>query len=320
MVHDASSQRLFLEDLELSLKNPESVLSAHVDFKAWCDSYSALRFSPLATAAVNYQVRRLRGLEQHAKGMYPPARLPRMAISESPDGEDYAFDAPGLRDLHKADPSIIAAVVLKAAMAVANVHRTDYSHALFNNFEASRKRFPFVPESVRALSPAASQASDVNGPVMQGVCNVIEVNPGETMLNFLQNLQREQLELTHYADAPLLRVIDALNSDGSGAGDMAIEVHRTQFLTWVPGFLGEYENFDVAQLAIRCAAGLVIVAGLGGPEGTTFIMTTRWDVANYSREEAKSFLRDIEAVVMWLIDPKNFESPLASILAALAAR
>ena len=318
MVHDASSQRLFLEDLEFSLKNPEDSLAAHVDFKAWCDSYAALRFSPLATAAVNYQVRRLRGLEKHGKGMYPPAHLPRKAISESPDGEDYAFDAPGLRDLHKADPSIIAAVVLKAAMAIVNVHRTGHTHALFNNFEASRKRFPFVPESVEALSPATFQASDVNGPVMQGVCNAIEVNPEETMLKFLQNLQREQVELTHYADAPLLRVVDALNSDGSGAGDMAIEVHRAQFLTWVPGFLGEYESFDVAQLAIRCAAGLVIVAGLGGPQGTTFIMTTRWDVANYSREEAKSFIKDIEAVVLWLTDPKNFESSLASVLGAMA--
>jgi len=318
MVHDASSQRLFLEDLELALKWPERPLKPHIDYKAWCDSFAAMRMSPQATAAVNYHVKRLKGIHKHTKGLYPKAPAPRAAITRSPDGLDYSFDVQGLRDLQKVDSTIIAAVVLKAAMAIVDVNRTGHTHALFNNFEASRKRFPFIPEGLEALSPGAFQASDVNGPVMQGVCNLVSVDPNESIVQYLHRLQMDQRELTTYADAPLKRVIEELNADGSGDGDMAVEVHRTQFLSWVPGFLGEYENIEVAQLAIRCDAGLVVVAGLGGPTGTMLIMTTRWDVANYTRELTAAYLKHIELVILWIIDNRNFDRPVTDLLNYIA--
>jgi hypothetical protein len=318
MVHDVSSQRLFLEDLELALKWPERALKPHIDYKAWCDSFAAMRMSPEATAAVNYHVKRLKGIHKHAKGLYPKAPAPGASITTSPDGLDYSFDVQGLRDLQKVDSTIIAAVVLKAAMAIVDVNRTGYTHALFNNFEASRKRFPFIPEGLEALNPDVFQASDVNGPVMQGVCNLVSVDPNESIIQYLHRLQMDQRELSVYADAPLKRVIDELNADGSGDGDMAVEVHRTQFISWVPGFLGEYENIDVAQLAIRCDAGLVVVAGLGGPTGTMLIMTTRWDVANYTRELTRAYLKHIELTMLWMIDKHNFDKPVADLLSYIA--
>jgi len=318
MVHDASSQRLFLEDLDLALKWPERPLKPHIDYKVWCDSFAAMRMSPQATAAVNYHVKRLKGINKHAKGLYPKASVPRAAITTSPDGLDYAFDVQGLRDLQKVDSTIIAAVVLKAAMAIVDVNRTGHTHALFNNFEASRRRFPFIPDGLETLSSGAFQASDVNGPVMQGVCNLVCVDPNESIVQYLHRLQMDQRELTTYADAPLKRVIEELNADGSGDGDMTVEVHRTQFLTWVPGFLGEYENIEVAQLAIRCDAGLVLVAGLGGPTGTMLIMTTRWDAANYSRELTAAYLKHIELVMLWMLNSRNFHKPVRDLLNYIA--
>jgi len=75
-------------------------------------------------------VKRLSDLHLHKEALYPPAPIPRQAITESPDGLDYGFDAPGLLDLKISHPGIIAAVVLKAAMALVNVARTGYTHAL----------------------------------------------------------------------------------------------------------------------------------------------------------------------------------------------
>lgn len=80
-----------------------------------------------------------------------------------------------------------------------------------------------------------------------------------------------------------------------------VETHRSQFLTWIPGFLGNYEHLRVAQIAIRCVAGLVVVAGLGGPKATTYMLSMRWDVANYSREKTQEFVDDLEAAVLWLV-------------------
>ena len=124
MAHDVSSMRLFYEDLDLALSKPFKRLLPHIDYKAWADSFNALRYSPAATASVNYHVSRLSNLHLHKQALYPPAPAPRKAITESPDGLDYGFDAPGLLDMNIHHPGIIAAVVLKAAMALVSVGRT----------------------------------------------------------------------------------------------------------------------------------------------------------------------------------------------------
>lgn len=317
IVQDVSSVRLFYEDLDLALSHPLEELRPHVDFKVWADSYLALRHSPAATASVNYHVKRLSELHLHKKALYPPALVPRQAITEDPDGLEYGFDAPGLLDLKKAYPEIIAAVVLKAAMALVNVNRTNYTHALFTNFEAVRMRFPFIPASVEALNPEAYEAANVGGPVMEGVCNLVEVPHEETAISLLTRMQAEQLELTKHGHAPLRRIIDALNADGSGAGDMIIETHRAHFLTWTPGFLGDYERIRVAQIAIRCVAGLVVVAGLGGPTATTYMLSMRWDVANYSREKTAVFVEDLKFAILWLTTEENWSKPVRTFLEEL---
>lgn len=220
IVQDVSSTRLFYEDLNLALSDISKELRPHVDYKAWADSFIALRDSPAATASVAYHVKRLSDLHLHKQALYPPALVPRQANTESPDGLDYGFDAPGLLDLKTSYPGIIAAVVLKAALCLVNVSRTGHSHALLNNFEAARTRFPFIPASLEALNPEGYEASDVNGPVMQGVCNLVEVPRSQSAIALLRHMQAEQTELTKHAHAPLRRIIDTLNASGNGAGDM----------------------------------------------------------------------------------------------------
>ncbi|KAL8646254.1 MAG: hypothetical protein Q9226_006947 [Calogaya cf. arnoldii] len=317
IVQDASSTRLFYEDLNLALSDNSKDLRPHVDYKAWADSFVALRKSPAATASVAYHVKRLSDLHLYKQALYPPAPVPRQAITESPDGLDYGFDAPGLLDLKTSHPGIIAAVVLKAALCLVNVSRTRYTHALLNNFEAARTRFPFIPASLEALNPEGYEASDVNGPVMQGVCNLVEVPPSQSAIELLRHMQAEQTELTKHAHAPLRRIIDILNAGGNGAGDMMVETHRTQFLTWIPGFLGEYEHLKVAQIAIRCVAGLVIVAGLGGPKATTYMLAMRWDVANFSRAKTQKFVEDVKTAVLWLTAKENWDVPIGVLLGQL---
>ncbi|KAM0350982.1 hypothetical protein ACHAPU_002760 [Fusarium lateritium] len=317
IVQDASSLRLFFEDLDQSLQDPTITLNPHTDFKAWEESYQSLRYSPEATKAVNYHVERLRDLHKHETALYPPARLPRQPNSGTPDGLDYSFDAPGLLYLKKENPKISAAVVLKAAMALVNVHRTGSSHSIFCNFEAGRDLFPFIPKSLQALAPDAFEASDVNGPVMQDVCNLIEVPRDETAGSFLDRLHDYQTQLTENSHAPLKRVIEDLNAMGNSSGDKLVSAFNTQFMTWVPGMLGDYEKIQVDKIAIRCSAGLVVVAAIGGPNATTYMMSARWDVANYSREETESFIQDIQAAILWLTSASNQDRPVTEFLRSL---
>ncbi|KAK0389845.1 hypothetical protein NLU13_3418 [Sarocladium strictum] len=318
IVQDATSLRLFLEDLNHSLQTPAPQdLKPHTGFKAWADSYQALRNSPEATASVKFHVARLRHLHQHTDALYPQAKVPRQAIAESPDGLDHGFDAPDLIELRSKHPAISAPIVLKAAMALVNVSRTGHDYSAFFNFEAGRAGFPFVPASVRSLRPEAFESSDVNGPTMQAVCNLIKVPREESALDFLNRVAEEQLDLTKHAHAPIQRIIDGLEEEAQGAGQLFMEVHRTQFTTWVPGLLGEYERLQVAKIAIRCAAGLVVVAGLGGPQATTYGLSLRWDVANYSREQSAEFVNDLQEAVLWLIAEENRDRPLADFVPAV---
>ncbi|KAK6822527.1 acetyl-CoA synthetase-like protein [Apiospora arundinis] len=242
-----------------------------------------------------------------AQGRPVPARpRPRRAIEESPDGLDYQFDAPGLLDLKRRLPGIDASTVLKTAMAIVNVSRTGHTHALFNNFEAGRGAFPFVPDSLAAAvgPPSALDAADVNGPTMEGACNLHAVPRHERALALLARVHADQALLTQHCHAPLRRILDGL--DAADAETM-LDVHRAQLLTWVPGFLGDYERLAVARLAIRCDPGLVIVGGIAGPRATTFACTLRWDVANYSRAEAGRFIEDVGVVVGRLTSAAHWE-------------
>ncbi|KAK8012980.1 acetyl-CoA synthetase-like protein [Apiospora marii] len=316
VVQDASSLRLFLSDLELALDHPNRQLAAHGDFRAWAESFQALRHSPMASLSVEYHVRRLEGLHEHRAGLYPAARVPRRAIEESPDGLDYQFDAPGLTELKCRLPGIDASTVLKAAMAIVNVSRTSHTHALFHNFEAGRGSFPFVPDSLAAavVPPSTLDAADVNGPVMEGVCNLHAVPRRESGLALLARLQADQIQLTRHCHAPLRRVLAGLGSDNADAAEMWLDIHRAQFLTWVPGLLGDYARLRVARVAIRCAAGLVVVAGVGGPRAATFGCSLRWDAANYSRAEAARFISDVGVVVGRLTSAAGWEAEVGELV------
>ena len=240
----------------------------------------------------------------------------------TPDGIDYGFDAPALLNLKKHHSHITASVILKAAMAIVNVTRTGHTHALLSNYESCRSTFPFWPDTFRHIPSANGStmadldAGDVAGPTYNGVTNLIEIDHSEPALAYLNRLQAEQLELTKYANAPWRRVISALNElhPGENAGEIIPETHSTYFLTWIPGVLGEYERIKIANLVIRCALGLVFVAGLGGPQATMFGVSLRWDVANYSAGETMEFMRDVEKAVLWLLEEENWNKPLGEFL------
>jgi len=321
-VHDASSMRLVLEDINKSLRKPDQLLRPHVPFKTFADIYHSMRDSPRATLEVNWHVKRLADIHLHRKALYPPATVPRQATTANPDGWDYGFDAPQLLGLKQSHPHITASVVLKAAIALVKITRTGHTYALFGNKEACRSALPFWPTSLRHLASADGtsladlDASDVAGPTMNAVTNLIPVHRSQSGLAFLARLQTEQAELTKRSHVPWRRIMDKLNAlhPDERAGDMLPEVHQTFFMTWVPDFLGSYERLRVVQIAIRAALGMVFVAGLGGPKATTYMISLRWDAANYSQVETERFVRDVEKAVVWLLDEANWEAPVSGFL------
>jgi hypothetical protein len=186
---------------------------------------------------------------------------------------------------------------------------------------------PFWPHTLHHLSTNGTtsisdlDASDVAGPTMNAITNLIPVHRSESALFFLTRLQTEQLQLTKHAHTPLRRIMAGLDAlhPGENAGNMLPETHQTQFFTWVPGGLGDYERIRVVQIAICAEYGLVVVAGLGGPQATTYMISCGWEVANYSREETEAFVKDVEKAVGWLSEEGNWEREVGGFLDGVIA-
>ena len=73
----------------------------------------------------------------------------------------------------------------------------------------------------------------------------------------------------------------------------------------------------VAQIAIRAVAGLMVVAGLGGPSATTYMVWMGWDEANYSRAKTQEFFEDVKTAVLWLTAKENWDVPVRVLLGQL---
>lgn len=332
---DASSTQIITDDLDRALaglgRSGEASASAllsglepHVDYKVWADSYYNLRTSIEARAATKWHVKRLKMLAEHVKtGVLFPAAPRSGEAAGSRRGEEpvtVSIDVPGLEGLRKEFPQITPTVVVKAAVALANVFRTGHSHAAFGNLEAARTYFPFVP---RAMLEQASggghgfEATDVAGPTYTMVFNLVEVNKGgrETVVQFLQRMQDEQTLLTKYASAPLGDMMKGLDDVSPGAGALLPRLMDTQHFNWRPGLgttgTDPYQHLRMLEMTVRPTTGLVWHAGLGGPRSQTLFMLVYSDGARVTRDDAASMGALAVAVTKWLTTRENWARPVA---------
>lgn len=314
---DASTGQIFSEDLDRTLSGAPTI-SEHVDYKLWADSYYSLRTSPEARAATKWHVKRLKGLAAHKKALWPPFSMPQNAedsIVEG-DGEDavpYDFDVPGIQELRREHSHITATIVLKTAVALLHIFHTGHTHALFANLEAARTTFPFIPKTMEATGQF--EATDVSGPTIQAVVNLVEYKAEETVLSLLERMQQDQLNLTKYASAPLREIMSALGT----AGSMIPETVGHQLFNWVPGMgasgTNPHEHFEMLSAVVRPLLGFSINAGIGGPDSRTIFMLLRG--ASFDRETYKKLGMELEKITLWLTDRDNWDRPVGGVLDVL---
>lgn len=331
-VMDASMMQLVTEDLDqaialaaggtMSAASMVARLPAHVDYKVWADSYYNLRTSSEARAATKWHVQRLASISTHVKtGHLLPVRP---QVTKVPDAAHFRFEVPGIHKLREEHPSISPAVLVKAAVALVDVQRTGYTHAVFHSLEAARAHFPFVPKSVLDHASGSSQfeAMDVSGPTFQMVVDVVEIDRGadETALGFLERMQADQRALTKHASAPLLEIIKGLDRASPGAGDVVPRLIGTPHFNWVPG-LGQADqdassHVKMVNAVNRSTTGCTYHAGLGGDKGQTIVVNVSG--AGACDEEAAALLgKKTVAVVEWLVKRENWNAPVSSFTAAL---
>jgi hypothetical protein len=315
-VIDASYAQIYSEDFDRALAGT-TTLHEHLDYKIWADSYHSLRTSPEARAGTKWHLKRLKNIASHKKALWP--QIPQRSkydptAQDSEDGYQFSFEAPDIPKLRKEHTNLTAIVVLKAALALLNIHKTGHTHALFSNLEAARTNFPFLPKSVEATGQW--EATDVAGPTIESVINLIPINPSETILDFLQKMQEDQLNLTKYASTPWREIMASLGE----AGKMIPEVNTTQIFNWVPGFgttgTNPYDNFRMVNAVVRPQVGLAVNAGLGGEKSTTIFLHLRGDALTV--EELQELAKELERITVWITKLENWEREVGGFKESLA--
>lgn len=308
------------DDLERAFglpENPTAAMVQHPDYKLWADSYFTLRSSPEARRAVKWHANRLKDFKAHKKAMWPqaPTRVPYDdADFSGPDGVQYSFKAPGIRAFRRQHRTVTAPIFVKAALALINIHKTEHTHALFANLEAARTSYPFITKAM--AKSGQYEATEVAGPCIESVINLVEIRSDETNAAFLHRMQEDQTNLTKYASAPWREIISALGD----AGHMIPDVTQSQIYNWVPGMgttgTNPFDNFEMLNAVVRPQVGLAFNCGMGGSDGDTIFLHIRGD--SLSDEEMLQLAKELEAVTTWMVDKNNWDRPVGGFSSAIS--
>ena len=323
-VTDASYLQLIFDDLDKALGGATS-LPPHISYKTWADSYYSLRTTHEAQIAVQWHVDRLQDLSDIRESVYP--QLPRphhfqtsqQHIQEVDDnGLHFTFPAKGLTNLRRKHSALSAPAIIKAAWSLLNMHRNGTDTAIFSNLQADRRRFPFVPRALEALSPAHTfEASNVAGNTLQDVVNIIPLQSDESILQFLHRITADQTDLNTYAAAPLKTILESIGPINS---EIMLDIFRSQIFNWTPG-LGAmqtsklHENFEPVSSFIRPSLRLVINVDVGGLDDETVFAQIKSPL--YDMDGLRGLREDFEDFVLWVCDEGDWEKDASEFRSAL---
>nr|POF01368.1 putative acyl-coa synthetase yngi [Quercus suber] len=309
-VFDGISLPFFLEDLDTLLhdKRAMSNLTPRVPFKAWVDSEYNLRSSLASKLSVEWHARRLRGISASKAALFPVQKTVEWFKGDSTGWIDLSTGRPGSvrKSLHpdsigvkgfseachladtqqlKRESGVEVFTIIKAALALLNMKHMQADSAFFGQYQAART-WPYLPEwQVATLPPAM----EVDGPTVQTVVVAIRPTMGDTVLSFMKQLQEEQELLTTHQHAPFTDVVDALNQDRSGDGDVMVDIWRRQIFNWLPRTSGaSFKKLRKMQQISRTDVG--ILWNCMQLDARSVQIMPSWDDAQLAPGEVKDLL------------------------------
>lgn len=232
------------------------------------------------------------GWIDESTGKPGPERKPLFLLSSSEEkqeegvtGLSQEISLPDMQHLKHAH-GIDASTVMKAALALLNTKLTGHKVALFAEYFAARNSWPHLPEWMSKVLP---QPMEIDGPTVQKVVVAIEVpltgagekeegegeeGEGNSILEFLIKLQKEQDLMKKYVHAPFRDVIDGLddtkntnntkntktntNTDERNAdAKTTLSISRRQIFNWLPSQSPPQSHLSKIQQISRTDCGLL---------------------------------------------------------------
>ncbi|KUJ19720.1 AMP-binding enzyme family protein-like protein [Mollisia scopiformis] len=328
-VFDAMSMVPWMRDLDLLIGDPNITLLSATPFKLFADMAYSHRESMPATLDVQYFVKRLSGISKQTKAFWPPQRAPGWMIGRDVDSEHGEARIKS----RKAEPiryprvwikskvphlaalkakNIQPYIVVKTAIALFNVLKTDQEYAILTTIDAGRS-WPFMPAWI-PLPPAMS----IDGPTIEWTANMLRILPDETVEHLLERIQKDQEELSLHAHAPMFRVMDELGVEGPFVQDAMMR----QTFNWDISLQylksgNSYGDVDLTSMKLIDRVdwpdcGFFWEAGMLSADELCVLAT--WDDAQLSLEEAEGHVASLNKIIQWITQPDHLFRPVGELL------
>ena len=349
-VNDQSSMRLWMEDIAIGIKSLSAPLPPRVAFRDFAGLYYQHRQGAEAKHGVQYWARKLHGISslpdttfwpnqrapEFMKGIDPEWRHWNGSLSRTGERSVSFVEKrkaqKGLRRMAKIQDisrlksvhNIPSLMLVKAAMAMMNVKFTGGKEAVWGTFNAARS-WPF--KSDYADDIPSGNPLDISGATIAVVCDRIAVPRSKTILNFLKQVNDDEVKNTEYAHAPFYQVIDALcdpiDEDDTRSylerqrdAEAILPATRRQVFNWLPPAMPPspgYQGLQMLEMLPRMDNGATL-SGFLGPDRKHLALGFMWDAEHLSYREAEEAIDLVVRLVEAMGKEENWSLTVGDIL------
>ncbi|KAL1846298.1 NRPS protein [Paecilomyces lecythidis] len=294
-------------------------------YRHFAAAYEAYRSTPEADEAVDFHVRRLRGISAAKDAILPFGRpideghmvYLRTLHEDGIIGPGHAgyirtvvsseVRLPRLAEM-RSSFGISAPIIAMTACALVNVQYSGEREAIFLNLQSGRS-WPLESDT----SNAPSSTMEIDGPAFTNPASRISVAPDETALELLVKVRADQSSMMVYGHTPICRVFDKLAQTENGTADIAMvrDLFHGQIFDWL---LEPFSADPEQALEMMEPTHLSPTTWSWMPylkDGNVMHLDLNHIYPDLPDKEAEIVVERFLCAAAWLADPENTRKPVS---------
>lgn len=350
--NDMSMTKLWLEDVA-GLLTGESTPVPHAPFKDYATAFFQHRDGVEADNGVAYWTQKLRGISATPESTFwPPQRAAewfkgvdtawsRWDGTKARRGErsanalDKVKAQKGIRrmvkvqDLSrlKSEHNVPVFMLVKAAIALMNVAKTGGKDAIFGTINAARN-WPFSSDySSLEREAFCGNPLDISGCTTEYVLDRIPVGQTKPVVDFMQQVTKDEEQNSAYAHTPFFRIVDRLRdqlstddtrtwAERERDAEAILPLIRRQSFNWLPTAPTVQVNakgLKQLEMLTRMDNGLTIT-GFLAEDKKSVALSFSWDAEHMSFKEAERTLDQLVELVDMMGREDNWSMTVGELL------
>ncbi|KAI7217848.1 acetyl-CoA synthetase-like protein [Hortaea werneckii] len=350
--NDMSMTKLWLDDVA-NLLTGESAPVPHALFKDYANAFWAHRDGAEAEKGINYWATKHAGISTTPESSFwPPqrsaewfkgvdsgwsrwdggrARKGERCISqdEKRRAQKGVRKMVNVQDLTrlKSEHGVPVFMLVKAAICLMNIAKTGGKEAIFGTINAART-WPFASDySGLEMEQYSGNPLDISGCTTEYVLDRVPVGQSKNVVQFMQNVTKDEEQNSSFAHTPFFRVVDRLRDPLSAAdtrtfadrerdAEAILPLIRRQSFNWLPQPPNAQANpkgLRFLEMLTRMDNGLTITGFLMDNKKSV-ALSFAWDAEHMSYREAEKAIGQLAEFVDVLGKSENWNLSVGEVL------